>query len=774
MKKLFSRGLSLGIAVAMIGAMFATMPFVFAAETPDSVAALIDALPNADSIAYGWHVSQFNATKAAFDSLTAEEQAQIDAEKLAKYEAVADRFAQAEAVKEDWDWDPDNQSSGGKGLMPTKSGNLATFAGTYLSATVASQAQYAVDGLEFTFSLGEVATPQYMLCFFGIATSGVNFTNGTPETDCYRLGWQIYGVSDTTNGLFPSYKVAGDGNLAEPNSYGDRVNLDYQVGGEILKARFVKNTEEERWDLILREFEDSTSTTPKATYTSSVPFTVVPANAFTNDKANVFGYMANNGAVVVPFTIGDIDEFTAVDRVEAMINALPAVDAVTQADKDAVDAAKAAYDALGEDDKAAVAAAAVEKLNALIEALTVIPAEELVINAINALPAAKDITIDDKAAVDAAKAAYDALDETQKAAVSADLKAKLDACVAKLATLDMGSVWVYDSDILAYENSTFTYDETSKLYDIYSAGGDIGGRTKQEYTVDRLKFTVQYKGFGRTGAQVRFGITDSTDKPNYAVNQKASTMLWEIYCLAASSSAPEENTYNTMVSIGLPDAALFEFGQYEKRETLSGDFSDTAFTVSIYQDDANSRWITLLEQYETLAAVDKEDPIFTHELFIPYSQLPSDAFSDGTAHIIFYGNNNPDTYHTMIGDFRQADEYVLDDPSVDVIEMIESLPEIADATLDDLDAIMEAKEAFDVLSDDDKANIDEALITKLNQLIEKMEELGSEVPGDEEPEDSENPGNNEVPNSGVATSTAMAIFIGSTAAFVAYKSKKRK
>ena len=59
-----------------------------------------------------------------------------------------------------------------------------------------------------------------------------------------------------------------------------------------------------------------------------------------------------------------------------------------------------------------------------------------VTDAINALPAAADITLENKEAVAAARAAFDALTEAQQALVSKEAQDKLTACEARIAELE--------------------------------------------------------------------------------------------------------------------------------------------------------------------------------------------------------------------------------------------------------------------------------------------------------------------------------------------------
>ena len=62
-------------------------------------------------------------------------------------------------------------------------------------------------------------------------------------------------------------------------------------------------------------------------------------------------------------------------------------------------------------------------------------AAQAVIDQINGLKPADELTLDDKAAVDAAQQAYDALTDAQKALVGDDVKATLDAAAARIAEL---------------------------------------------------------------------------------------------------------------------------------------------------------------------------------------------------------------------------------------------------------------------------------------------------------------------------------------------------
>ncbi|MEE0957652.1 MAG: dockerin type I domain-containing protein [Ruminococcus sp.] len=156
------------------------------------------------------------------------------------------------------------------------------------------------------------------------------------------------------------------------------------------------------------------------------------------DSSNTFYSKDSNLPPVTKdetYTATFASEDKAVKNVIVLINALPAAADVTVADKAQIESARAAYDALTDDQKAKVSDETLEKLTAAETALAAAQKEEAdttaantVATAINALPASNAVTTADKDAIEAARAAYDALTDAQKALVTADtLKVLTDA-----------------------------------------------------------------------------------------------------------------------------------------------------------------------------------------------------------------------------------------------------------------------------------------------------------------------------------------------------------
>ena len=152
----------------------------------------------------------------------------------------------------------------------------------------------------------------------------------------------------------------------------------------------------------------------------------------------------NNAVTTAKAAVKDIDDTKAAQAVTDKINALPAAEAIKSTDKEAVEAARAAYANLTEAQSAKVTKAATDKLTAAEKAVADRIASDAVIEKINAIGEVV-MTNESKTLIDAARTAYEALKtDDQKALVSnyttltadeqkysnlqvADVKAKIDA-----------------------------------------------------------------------------------------------------------------------------------------------------------------------------------------------------------------------------------------------------------------------------------------------------------------------------------------------------------
>ncbi|WP_024859195.1 dockerin type I domain-containing protein [Ruminococcus albus] len=179
----------------------------------------------------------------------------------------------------------------------------------------------------------------------------------------------------------------------------------------------------------------------------------------------------NNAVTTAKSDVKDIDDTKAAQAVTNKINALTAAENVSTADKTDIEAARAAYDDLTEDQKAKVSADTLEKLT---DAETALAAAEKdaadqaaandVTSAINDLPAAEDITTADKTDIEAARKAYDELTDDQKAKVSADTLEKLTNAETALAAAEKDA-----ADQVAANDVTSAINDLPAAEDITTA-----------------------------------------------------------------------------------------------------------------------------------------------------------------------------------------------------------------------------------------------------------------------------------------------------------------
>ena len=131
--------------------------------------------------------------------------------------------------------------------------------------------------------------------------------------------------------------------------------------------------------------------------------------------------------------IANIEAANAVT--EKIIN-LPANDEMTIEDKDDVDAANAAYNALTDDQKDLIDDGIYEKLSGALYMMECIVAADEITTRINNLPAADELTLNDKETVDGIRNDLDTFDDTALGLVDDEVISKLEAAEAKIADLE--------------------------------------------------------------------------------------------------------------------------------------------------------------------------------------------------------------------------------------------------------------------------------------------------------------------------------------------------
>ena len=141
-----------------------------------------------------------------------------------------------------------------------------------------------------------------------------------------------------------------------------------------------------------------------------------------------------------------IEGFTAVDAFKVQLAALPEAEKLSVNDREAVDAAEAAYKVLEQKDCLTVAEK--EKAETVFDKMAEIKGN-VVLAVEKQIDAIGEVTLENEAAVRAVQAAYDALTDEQKQLVNSEKVAALNAAVAKLAELKREKLLVEMGDIYA-------------------------------------------------------------------------------------------------------------------------------------------------------------------------------------------------------------------------------------------------------------------------------------------------------------------------------------
>ena len=395
-----------------------------------------------------------------------------------------------------------------------------------------------------------------------------------------------------------------------------------------------------------------------------------------------------------------------VDDVIAMINALPDPEDVTVDTETALINARAAYDALTDAQKALIDTDTYKKLTddeaAFAKIKADIDAVYNVVTLIEDLPTAANVELTDKANIEAARAAYDALTDHQKEIFPADKLQKLtddEAALAQIET-DMAEAAIVDEMIKALPNplnvSLNDKDDVAAASDAYNALTDA----QKAYVPALSKIKL---------ALVQ-AVVDAQEK--YAADEAAADAVEE---MIEALPDPADVTVADEEAIDAAGAAYNALTSTQKRMVLLADRIklervQNALAKAINDAEAAQKVIDQINALPAPEDVTVEDRADIREARIAYTLLTADqkALVD-------------DETLQKLSD----DEDVLADllEVVAVTYMINSLPAPEDVTLNDKTRIEAARTWYDTLSDAQKAMIDEDTYKKLTDAEEALEAL---------------------------------------------------
>lgn len=262
--------------------------------------------------------------------------------------------------------------------------------------------------------------------------------------------------------------------------------------------------------------------------------TVAEAKAFSYHYA----YQLTNGDVRLGVygdsrAIVDFDgiEYGEVEKAEEAIESIPAIDELTVADSETVQKAGEKYEGLSAELKNLVSEKKLETLKNAEKRITILQNNEAAIayveNAINKIPDIDKLTLKDEQIVKAARKAYDVLTEEQKALVSSDILAKLEAAEAKIEELADAQVPEEKPQNPSNDNkagndeSTTNVPQTDKSAAPVSVGSTVSdSATKAVYKVTKQnnsENTVEYVGSSDKKASVVIPATVTIQGKTYKV-----------------------------------------------------------------------------------------------------------------------------------------------------------------------------------------------------------------------------------------------------------------
>ena len=292
-----------------------------------------------------------------------------------------------------------------------------------------------------------------------------------------------------------------------------------------------------------------------------------------------------------------------------------------------------------------------------------------VIAAIDALPAAADVTLGDADAINAAKAAFDALTDIQKAEVTnaaklTAAKEALDALMAQADKIGVKFVWAYST--IYGDNNKFEV-EAGKTLTVKAKINAVGGSDQRYFGYLQLLGDA-----GSNHAGSRLNIADyealaTEHNSRYGYDYK--TLVSEI-AVDAADNYKASFVYGGRKSADIPNAAL------------------TVYEIEVYDGE------TLLTSF-----CPADDGV-------NIEIEPEQAGEKDTNWVYVYGIKNLT-------------------PAEQVDELIDALPAPGSLTINDLKALAAAKEAYNALTDEQKAEVKGT--EKLNALLAEEEEKFKDI-----------------------------------------------
>ena len=367
-----------------------------------------------------------------------------------------------------------------------------------------------------------------------------------------------------------------------------------------------------------------------------------------------------------------------VRKLEDEINKLPNEDDVSLGDKTKVEAVVKKYKALSEDQKSYIDSDVAQKYTEVVDKYDTLVAND-VATVIDDLPEITEITIDDKASIDAAAKKYNALNEDQKNKVPQETVEKLDAAKKEIADI-VAAKGATDAINLVPALEDITFNDKSKIDNAskkYNALTDDQKQKVSQELVDKLE-----------AAQAKIeeivlikGVTDAINSipalDKITFNDKAKI----------DTAAQKYDALTTEQKAQIPNETIEKLEAAKKLIAEIVAIKDTTDSINALPnvDDIS------LENKEVFENAIKNFEALTDE---EKEQLGTDLVNK---------------YNEVISEYKKIAE---------VDDAINNLPESTEVTKDDIEVVEQARILLNSLNDEEKTKISQEDLDKLSELEE--------------------------------------------------------
>ena len=386
----------------------------------------IDALPAADDVKTT-DTSDIEAARAAYDALTDDQKAKVSEDTLKKLTDAETALADAEAAETVTN--TINALPAATDVKTTDKDAIEAARTAYDALTDAQKAKVtAATYKKLTDAEEALTAAQNLAAFEDYKTTQVNAADALAKTGDSEACAKFITTAKTS---IAALNYDSSKTLDENKARVDAIIT--QLGTDLTNQRAADPVIEKI--NALPAADDVKTTDKDAIEAARAAYDALTDSQKAKISATIY-IKLTNAETALDKAIADQ---AAADGVADKINALPAATDVKTTDKDTIEAARAAYNALTDDQKARVSADTLKKLTDAEKVLADEEAAKAVSDKINALPAATDVKTTDKSDIEAARAAYDALTADQKAKVSADTLKKLTDAEDALVVLQVMS-----------------------------------------------------------------------------------------------------------------------------------------------------------------------------------------------------------------------------------------------------------------------------------------------------------------------------------------------